>query len=146
MPLRYLVPVGRILFALIFIVAAPRHFTAEGAQHAAELGLPGAFVLVPVSGIMALLGGLSVAVGYKARCGAWMLAAFLIPVTLTMHAFWRLQDAVAIHIQQAMFAKNLSMLGAALLISQFGAGAFSVDDRKVSRDCEPAGGFLGKKR
>jgi len=145
MPLRYLVPVGRILFALIFIVAAPRHFTAEGAQHAAELGLPGAFVLVPVSGIMALLGGLSVAVGYKARCGAWMLAAFLIPVTLTMHAFWRLQDAVAIHIQQAMFAKNLSMLGAALLISQFGAGALSVDDRKVSRDCEACERVPGQK-
>jgi uncharacterized membrane protein YphA (DoxX/SURF4 family) len=29
-----------------------------------------------------------------------------------------------------MFAKNLSMLGAALLIKQFGAGPMSVDTRK----------------
>lgn len=44
-------------FALIFIVAAPRHFTAEGIGHAAELGVPFATVLVPVSGRMALVGG-----------------------------------------------------------------------------------------
>jgi len=116
--MRYLIPIGRVLFALIFIMAAPRHFTHEGVQHAAELGLPAAGALVPISGIMALFGGLSVATGYKARWGAWMLVAFLVPVTLVMHAFWRLHNAPAIHVQQAMFAKNLSMLGAALLITQ----------------------------
>jgi putative oxidoreductase len=124
---RYLFPAGRTLFALIFITAAPRHFTSEGIRHAAELGLPVAKLLVPLVGVLALLGGVSVAVGYKARWGAWCLVAFLIPVTLIMHAFWRLQDANAIHVQQAMFAKNLSMLGAAILIAEFGAGAFSID-------------------
>jgi uncharacterized membrane protein YphA (DoxX/SURF4 family) len=34
------------------------------------------------------------------------------------------------HVQQAMFAKNISMLGAALLITQFGAGEISIDSRK----------------
>jgi uncharacterized membrane protein YphA (DoxX/SURF4 family) len=29
-----------------------------------------------------------------------------------------------------MFAKNISMLGAALLITQLGAGAISLDNRK----------------
>jgi putative oxidoreductase len=53
-----------------------------------------------------------------------------VPVTLMMHAFWTLRDPLMIHIQQAMFAKNLSMLGAALLISQFGAGEVSFDSRK----------------
>jgi putative oxidoreductase len=126
---RYLVPIGRVLFALIFITAAPRHFSEDGARHAAELGLPGAGLLVPLSGVMALLGGISVALGYKARWGAWLLVAFLVPVTLVMHAFWRLHDPAAIHIQQAMFAKNLSMLGGALFLSQVGAGAFSIDAR-----------------
>jgi putative oxidoreductase len=120
---------GRILFALVFIAAAPRHFTHEGIQHAADLGVPAAVVLVPISGLMALAGGVSIAIGYRARWGAWVLVAFLAPVTLWMHAFWKLSDPSAIHIQQSMFAKNLSMLGAALLISQFGAGRLSVDDR-----------------
>jgi hypothetical protein len=64
--------------------AAPRHFAHEGVQHAADLGVPMAAVLAPISGIMALAGGLSVAVG--------LLVGFLVPVTLMMHAFWRLQD------------------------------------------------------
>jgi putative oxidoreductase len=128
--MRYLVPLGRILFALIFITAAPRHFTQEGVRHAAELGVPFAAVLVPVSGLMALLGGLSIATGYKVRWGAWLLIAFLVPVTLMMHAFWKLHDPAAVHVQQAMFAKNVSMLGAALLLTQFGAGALSLDKPK----------------
>jgi putative oxidoreductase len=64
------------------------------------------------------------------RDGERGLIAFLVPVTLWMHAYWRLSDPVTFHIQQAMFAKNLSMLGAALLISQFGAGPVSIDERK----------------
>jgi len=32
-------------------------------------------------------------------------------------------------IQMILFMKNVSMLGAALLISQFGAGPFSLDGR-----------------
>src|SRR6202021_2939518 len=110
--MRYMVPIGRVLFALIFITAAPRHFTHEGIQHAADLGVPAASLLVPISGILALLGGLSVATGFKAQWGAWILIAFLVPVTLGMHAFWRLHDLNSIHIQQAMFWKNKSMLGA----------------------------------
>lgn len=128
--MRYVYLVGRILFSLIFITAAPRHFTHEGIQHAADLGVPIAGLLVPISGAMALAGGLSIGTGYKTRWGAWLLVGFLVPVTLMMHAYWRLQDPVMIHVQQSMFAKNLSMLGAALLITQFGAGPVSVDNRK----------------
>jgi putative oxidoreductase len=125
-----LFPIGRVLFALIFITAAPGHFTSERIQHAAALGVPLANLLVPASGVLALVGGFSVALGYKARWGAWALVAFLLPVTLMMHGFWKLTDPIEIHVQQAMFAKNLSMLGAALLITQFGAGRLSFDDRK----------------
>jgi putative oxidoreductase len=125
--MRYVVLAGRILFALIFITAAPRHFSEEGIRHAAQLGTPLARLLVPISGVMALVGGLSVAAGYRARWGAWTLAAFLVPVTFLMHAFWKLQDPALAHIQQAMFAKNLSMLGAALMIAYFGSGPLSID-------------------
>jgi putative oxidoreductase len=84
-------------------------------------------LLVPISGVLALAGGLSIALGYKARWGAWSLVAFLLPVTFIMHGFWRLQDPVLAHTQQAMFAKNISMLGAALMIAYFGSGPLSID-------------------
>jgi putative oxidoreductase len=125
----YLVLLGRILFAAIFLAAAPRHFTAEGAAHAAELGVPLARLAVPISGVMAIAGGLGVVVGYQTRASAWLLIGFLVPVTVMMHAFWRLDDPVAVHTQQAMFMKNLAMLGALLLIAWFGAGPLSLDAR-----------------
>ena len=84
-------------------------------------------ILVPLSGIIALLGGLSIIFGYKARLGAWLLVVFLVPVTLMMHKFWGLPDAAAANTQQIMFMKNVSMLGAALLIAHFGSGPLSVD-------------------
>jgi putative oxidoreductase len=127
--MRYVVLLGRVLFALIFITATPRHFTHEGIQHAAELAVPLAGLLVPISGVMALAGGLSITAGYKARWGAWLLVGFLVPVTFMMHAFWKLHDPIAVHIQQAMFAKNLSMLGAALMITCLGSGPLSIDNR-----------------
>jgi putative oxidoreductase len=129
--MKFLFPLGRVLFAVIFILAAPRHFSHEGIQDAVKHGVVLAAILVPLSGVLALAGGVSVALGYKARWGAWALVGFLIPVTLLMHAFWRLSDPVAIHVQTAMFFKNLSMLGGALLISQFGAGPISVDQRNI---------------
>lgn len=126
--MRFLNLAGRVLFALIFVVAAPRHFTHEGIQHAADLGVPFATLLVPASGFMAFLGGISVAAGFRARWGAFLLIAFLIPVTFMMHAFWKLSDPALIHIQRAMFLKNLSMLGAAAFLLCQGAGPGSVDN------------------
>jgi putative oxidoreductase len=82
---------------------------------------------VPVSGILALIGALSILLGYRAKIGAWLLVLFLIPVTLTMHKFWGVSDPTAAQMQMAMFMKNVSMLGGALLITQFGAGPWSLD-------------------
>jgi putative oxidoreductase len=48
-------------------------------------------------------------------------------VTLEMHRFWTAPDATTFVIEQAMFMKNLSMLGGALIISYFGAGPLSLD-------------------
>ena len=118
--------VGRILFAFIFVIAAPRHFSAEGIAHAAALGVPFAGIVVPFSGVLALAGGLSVATGFYAKKGAWTLILFLIPVTLGMHQFWKLSEPGPRHIQQSMFIKNVSMLGGALVLASYGSGPFSV--------------------
>jgi putative oxidoreductase len=48
-----------------------------------------------------------------------------------MHRFWTVSDPMMLQVQQAMFMKNLSMLGAALFISQMGAGPLSLDDRRL---------------
>ena len=93
---------------------------------AASQGILFADVLVPFSGLLALIGGLSVFLGYKARYGAWILVLFLVPVTYMMHRFWTISDPIMYSLQQAMFMNNVSMLGAALLIAYFGSGPFSL--------------------
>lgn len=135
--MRFAVPLGRVLFALIFVVSSVGHFSQRTALYAASQGVPFAELVVPISGIIALVGGLSVALGYRARVGAWLLVVFLVPVTFTMHAFWAAKDAMMAQVQQAMFMKNISMLGGALLVSYFGAGPVSLDARSAR---EPAGG------
>jgi putative oxidoreductase len=120
---------GRVLFSLIFLLAVVGHFSPQEIAYAAQQGVPLASLAVPLSGVLALLGGLSVLVGYQARWGAWLLIVFLVPVTLMLHNFWAVKDPMMAQMQIAMFMKNLSMIGGALLITQFGAGPLSLDAR-----------------
>jgi putative oxidoreductase len=128
--MRYVVLLGRICFAAIFIVAAPGHFKAQEIAYAAQAGVPLASLAVPVSGLMALAGGLSIALGYRTKIGAWLLVLFLVPVTLTMHNFWAATDPTMAQLQMAMFMKNVGLLGGALLLAYYGAGPLSVDARR----------------
>jgi putative oxidoreductase len=128
--MRYLVPVGRALFVAIFLEAVPGHFSATTIAYAAHRGVPLAAIAVPLSGVIAGLGALSVLLGWHARVGAWLLVLFLVPVTLAMHRFWGLADPAAAAVQRIMFMKNVSILGAALLVAWFGAGPASLDERE----------------
>jgi putative oxidoreductase len=121
---------GRFLFSLIFLLAGSNHFSKQTIAFAASQGVPLASAFVPLSGILALAGGLSILLGYRAKVGAWLIALFLIPVTLTMHKFWAVHDPMVAQLQMVMFMKNVAMLGSALLISQFGAGPLSLDARR----------------
>ena len=127
--MKYIVLIGRILFSAIFISSSLNHFSHEAVDYAMSHGVPMATLLVPVSGILAFLGGLSILIGFKARYGAWLLVLFLIPVSFMMHDFWNIEEVGMHALQKVMFLKNLSMLGAALLITYFGSGPMSVDKR-----------------
>jgi putative oxidoreductase len=129
--MRYLVALGRLFYSLIFVVAGFGHFTHQEIAYAAAQGIPIAGVLVPASGIMAIVGGLSVLLGFHGKLGAWLLVLFLVPVTLTMHNFWAVKDPMMQQIQMAMFLKNISMLGSALFFTQIGTGPLSLDSRRA---------------
>ena len=86
--MKYVVLLGRIFYSAIFIISSFSHFTKPTISYAASYGVMMPYILVPISGIMALVGGLSILLGFKAKLGAWLIVLFLIPVTLTMHKFW----------------------------------------------------------
>ena len=121
------VVLGRFFFALIFLMAGANHFNKQTIGYAGSQGVPLATIAVPLSGVLAIAGGLSILLGYRAKLGAWLIVVFLVPVSLMMHKFWTVQDPMMAQIQMILFMKNVSMLGGGLLISQFGAGSFSLD-------------------
>ena len=122
-----MVPVGRALFALIFVASAAGDFSSATIGEAAAHGVPLATLLVPLAGVIALVGGVSIMLGYRARFGALLLLVFLVPVTLCMHRFWGLSDPQAAMMQQIHFMKNLSLIGACLIIMHVGSGPYSLD-------------------
>jgi len=124
---RAVVLLGRFLFVAIFLMSGPFHFTKQLTGYAASQGVPFAPVAVPISGLIAIAGALSILFGYRAKVGAWL---FLVPVSFMMHKFWAVSDPMMAQVQMMMFMKNLSIAGAALLITQFGAGPLSLDARR----------------
>ncbi len=53
-----------------------------------------------------------------------------------MHKFWGVTDPMMYQMQFIMFLKNVSMIGGALLITQFGSGPWSLGARpEVIADC-----------
>jgi putative oxidoreductase len=121
---------GRFFFALIFLMAGANHFSSQTIAFSASQGVPLASIAVPLSGVLSIAGGLSILLGYRAKLGAWLIVLFLVPVTVMMHKFWLVQDPMMAQIQMILFMKNVAMLGGALLISQLGAGPFSLDARR----------------
>ena len=122
--------VGRLLYVVIFLNSGLSNFLEQTITYGASHGVPMAPLVVPAAGLLALAGGLSVLLGYHAKMGAWLIVVFLVPVTFTMHNFWTVTDPAMRQTQFVMFLNNVSMLGGALLISQFGAGPFSLDARR----------------
>ena len=132
--MKYIPLTGRILFALIFISSGFNHLanTVQTAAYAASAHVPMATTAVILSGIIALLGALSILLGYKAKIGGWLLVLFLVPVTLMMHNFWAITDPsqqMMKMMQMSMFMKNLGLIGGALMFAYFGAGPLSLDSR-----------------
>lgn len=125
--LSYLVLVGRQIFAMIFMLASAGHLSPAKIALAAEHGVPMPELLVPISGVIALLGGLSVLFGYRARLGGCLLVVFLVPVTLFMHNFWAAPDTALFRWQLFSFARNFVLLGCACQLVRVGAGSLSLD-------------------
>jgi putative oxidoreductase len=129
--MRYLPLIGRVLLCLLFLISGLTfHFTSDAVQYAEAQGVPAASLLVPLSGVIAIVGALSIMFGYRAKWGAWLLVIFLIPVTFMMHNFWAIDDPMQRQMQMTMFMKNLGLLGGVLLVAYWGAGPISLDSKQ----------------
>jgi putative oxidoreductase len=116
-------------FVSIFILTSIDQFNAQSIAFAATKGVPFASIVVPFSGIMEIVGALSIIFGYRARIGALLLIIFLVPVTFIFHQFWTVQDPMAKQMDMINFFKNISIIGGAFIIAYFGSGGLSLDQK-----------------
>ena len=109
---------GRVLFGGYFAYSGFNHFKMLDMMsgYAKSKGVPVPKLSVAFSGLLLLIGGFSVLVNVLPSVGLVALVLFLIPVTLSMHAFWKIQDPAAKMHEMVNFTKNIALLGAVCIL------------------------------
>ncbi|MCS7183887.1 MAG: DoxX family protein [Patescibacteria group bacterium] len=113
----YLFLLARVILGFYFIFNGITHFTklkmlANYAQ-SKKVPLPGFSVVL--TGILLLIGGFSILLGFYVEIGVLALTFFFLPVTFMMHNFWAIQDPQAKMMETISFMKNLALWAAILL-------------------------------
>lgn len=123
-----LVLIGRILFSLLFFASGFNHLSQSKAMagYAESKGLPSPRNMVLGSGVLLIVGAISVAFGLWPDLGALLLLVFLVVTAFTMHAFWKETDPGARQNEMTQFLKDIALAGAALAL--FGLFAIAGDD------------------
>jgi len=112
---------GRILLGLVFLNSGIGHFTQMSGTvgYAQSKGVPLPKIMVPLTGVMIIVGALLVVLGWHRFIGAGLLVIFLLPVAFIMHAFWKETDPMARMGEKVHFLKDLALAGAALFMAYY---------------------------
>lgn len=116
---------GRILLMSLFMLSGLGKIGAYAATagYMASVGVPAA--LLPLVIAVELLGSLAIILGWQTRVVSLLLAGFTLASGVLFH------NNFADQTQMVMFLKNLSITGAFLMLAANGAGALSLDARKL---------------
>ena len=113
--------IGRILFAVMFVLSGLNHFTKAEAMtgYAQFKGVPQPKLANLASGALMVAGGLSVILGIVADLGALVVSILLVVMAVLMHDFWKQIDPQAKQTEMIGFLKNISMAGGGLFMFAF---------------------------
>ncbi len=118
--------IGRVGIATIFLLSGISKLAAPEATigYIASVGLPLPQYCLALAVLIELVGGAALAVGYRTRSTAAVLAAFTIVTALIFHCELGDQN------QFIHFFKNVAIAGGLLNVAAFGAGSWSIDARR----------------
>jgi putative oxidoreductase len=109
-------------------IAKITHFE-NTAAYMASVGLPLAKVLLILTIVIEVGGGIALILGW---CVCWAAAAlfvFTFLAAMVFHQFWS-ADPANVTAQMVNFMKNLSIMGGMLYVMAYGAGPFRLGCRK----------------
>ncbi len=120
--------IGRILLGIIFILSGVSKLgDPVGTQaYIASVGLPLPLLGYIVAVVTEIAGGVMLLVGYRARLAAVALAIFTVAAAVFFH------HAFGDRNQFIHFMKDLAITGGLLQVVGFGAGVFSLDNRRAA--------------
>jgi putative oxidoreductase len=129
----WLYPVSRALIALIFILSGISKLTNFDTtwNMMANNGIPATTLMLIGAIAVEILGGVAILIGFMTRWAALALIIFMIPTTLIFHAA-NMSDTAQGQQQLIQVLKNLAIIGGLLKFMLDGAGAYSVDEHRVS--------------
>ncbi len=131
---------ARLLFAQLFFVSAfNKAFVDPFSRLAGRLGQKGFPFPEFVAGCDILFEFAVAAmmlIGWKTRIAAWGMLGFCVIAGLLFHDFWNAPQA-QMYGQTTQLLKNLSTAGGLIYVIAYGAGAWSVDERRARQ--QPAG-------
>jgi putative oxidoreductase len=125
---KYINLIGRILFALMFLMPALNKITNfEGTQqYMASKNMPMIPFLLVCAIVILLFGAFSIGAGFKSKIGSIALIVFLIPATLIFH------NELSDQNQFIHFLKNVALIGGLLILFVNGTGELSLDNKVKS--------------
>lgn len=122
--------IGRILISVVFLFSGYGKLSSFGGSAAflASKHFPIPSAMLAGAIIVEIIGGLCLIFGFKARLAAFIMFLYLIPATLVFHNFWVMQGFARID-NEGHFLKNLAIMGGLLMVSAYGPGKPSLDER-----------------
>ncbi|SNR64910.1 putative oxidoreductase [Methylobacillus rhizosphaerae] len=113
--------IGRILIAIIFIVAGAGKISdpAGTMGYMESVGVPGILLWPTIA--LELLGGIAIIIGFQTRLIAALLAIFCIAAALLFH--FDFNDSM----QSILFLKDIAIAGGLLMLASTGPQGLSLD-------------------
>jgi putative oxidoreductase len=111
--------IGRIIAGGYFIMGGFNHFKNLGMMtgYAKSKGTPAPAVAVTGTGVLLLLGGFSLLLGYQPIVGIVLLIVFLLGVSFNIHNFWSVKDPQMKMAEMVNFLKNMGLMGLLLMLA-----------------------------
>jgi putative oxidoreductase len=135
---KYLHLSARGLLALIFVISGLGKLAAfnQTKEFMGASGLPFPGLLLITTIAIEVIGGVCLLIGYKTKLSAAGLVAFLVPVTLVIHAS-HLADPAQAQMQLMETLKNLAIMGGLLSLAADGPGSLAIDNASGRESIEP---------
>jgi putative oxidoreductase len=121
--------IGRLVLAWFYLSEGLRYVSQWDAtiQLMALKHMPAAPLLLALTVIVLILGGLSLIVGFQTRHGATLLFGFTILASVAMHNFWVIHNPIERASDFELFARNMALAGALLILVGMGPGPIAID-------------------